>query len=438
MPDTRGTAKQANNSSQATLTQSTAKPSSDQVMINVVQAIRELKNELIAKIDQKAEAQSAELRTQIEVLQSEFKKANELAEARCAALEGRVTLLETAASEQSDTITVLEQESIDFETMVISDHCPVVMDISFPDNIAPQRTWRFNPCLLSNQDFVKYISNHIDLFMETNQDPQISKGCLWETLKAYLRGIIISFTASANKKNAKRLLEIEIRICAIDQEHALTPSENLYRERILLQTEYDIIMTERAEDLHRKSRLNYYESGERASKLLSHQLRQSVATSFITEIGLDNGGSTTEQKSINKQFQEFYKNLYKSEAVLSSFWLSVFDGISYVCKKRINPDPIMAIFGAVPEGITLSASQANMGAFVTLLARKLILVNWKSPNAPTHKRWLEEVFAHLKLEKLRYSSQGYTQKFFNVWQRFIDYFSEKCSVSAQNNDNPDA
>ena len=166
-------------------------------------------------------------------------------------------------------------QSIEYETIVISDHCPVMMAISFPDNIAPQQTWRFNPCLLSNQDFVDYISNHIDLFMETNQNPQTSKGCLWVTLKAYLRGMIISYTASTNKESARRLSEIETRIHTIGQEYSSTPSENLYRERISLQTEHDILMTDRAEDLHRKSRLTYYESGERASQLLSHQLRQS-------------------------------------------------------------------------------------------------------------------------------------------------------------------
>ena len=48
----------------------------------------------------------------------------------------------------------------------------------------------------------------------------------------------------------------------------------------------------------------------------------------------------------------------------------------------------MAIFGASPEGITLSTNQANVVAFVTLLARKLILLN---STAPTHKRWLEEI-----------------------------------------------
>ena len=117
-------------------------------------------------------------------------------------------------------------------------------------------------------------------------------------------------------------------------------------------------------------------------------------------------------------------HMFWSCPVLSSFWPSIFDDISYVCKKRLSHNPIMAIFGALPEGITLSANQASMVAFVTRLAGKLILVNWKSPNAPTHKCWLEEVLAHLKLVKLRYSSQGCTQKFYNVWQPFIDYFND--------------
>ena len=85
----------------------------------------------------------------------------------------------------------------------------------------------------------------------------------------------------------------------------------------------------------------------------------------------------------------------------------------------------------------LSANQASMVSFVTLLARKVILVNWKSPNAPTHKHWLEEILAHLKLEKCRYSSQGCTQKFYNVSQPFVDCLNEKFSVPAQDNDNPD-
>lgn len=110
MPDRRGTANKqanANDGSQAAPTHADDK-SPDQA--TVIQAIRELRDELIAKIDQKAETQRTELRTQIEALQGEFKKANEIAEARRAVLEGRVASLEEAANEQSDTVTALEQE----------------------------------------------------------------------------------------------------------------------------------------------------------------------------------------------------------------------------------------------------------------------------------------------------------------------------------------
>ena len=106
-----------------------------------------------------------------------------------------------------------------------------------------------------------------------------------------------------------------------------------------------------------------------------------------------------------------------------------------VCKKRISPDPMMVICGSSPEGNTqqiksssplqLNSNQTGTVSFVTLLARKLILVNWKSPDAPTHEGWLEGELTHLKLEKWRRSSQGCTQRLHNVWPTFIDYFNEK-------------
>lgn len=37
----------------------------------------------------------------------------------------------------------------------------------------------------------------------------------------------------------------------------------------------------------------------------------------------------------------------------------------------------MVIFGTITEGITLSTNQADAFAFTTLLARRLILVNWR-------------------------------------------------------------
>ncbi len=46
------------------------------------------------------------------------------------------------------------------------------------------------------------------------------------------------------------------------------------------QTEFEMLPTCKAEELHLKSRFKYYEFGERAHRLLSHQLRQAEAGAY--------------------------------------------------------------------------------------------------------------------------------------------------------------
>ena len=112
-------------------------------------------------------------------------------------------------------ITVLHHRNVQFvKSHVISDRngCYIIIYIA----ISFQGKLYGIPVVLVNIYAPNLDLSISDLSMETNRDPQISKGCLWETLKAYLRGIILSYTASANKENAKRLSETEMRICAID------------------------------------------------------------------------------------------------------------------------------------------------------------------------------------------------------------------------------
>lgn len=62
-----------------------------------------------------------------------------------------------------------------------------------------------------------------------------------------------------------------------------------------------------------KSRQNFYEHGERASRLLSHQLRQYSAANFITKIHNTDGEVKFDPKDINEQFRLFYSSLYSSD-----------------------------------------------------------------------------------------------------------------------------
>ncbi|CAB1340154.1 unnamed protein product [Coregonus sp. 'balchen'] len=60
----------------------------------------------------------------------------------------------------------------------------------------------------------------------------------------------------------------------------------------------------------------------------------------------------------------------------------IFEAFSYVCNKTVDPDPFTAIFGIPPLDCTATTHQANAVAFASLLARRLILFNWKTSARP--------------------------------------------------------
>ncbi len=76
---------------------------------------------------------------------------------------------------------------------MIFDHAPMQIDISFPNAGVKQRVWRFDSTLLSDEGFYKFITFHIEFFLEVNNTPGVSKSIIWESLKAYLGGQIISY-----------------------------------------------------------------------------------------------------------------------------------------------------------------------------------------------------------------------------------------------------
>ena len=111
----------------------------------------------------------------------------------------------------------------------------------------------------------------------------------------------------------KRTTELTKAIKEVDLANSRAPSEELHKKLILFQTEYDILINQREEDLYLRSRQDFYEHGERAGKLLSHQLKQSAAAGMVVEIGDNLGNKIIDQKGINNQFKSFYKDLYTSD-----------------------------------------------------------------------------------------------------------------------------
>lgn len=200
-----------------------------------------------------------------------------------------------------------------YHTIVISDHAPVQLDIHFPNTQRPQRMWRFDSTLSSDEDFCKHITSHIDIFLEVNDTPDVSKSLIWESLKAYLCGQIISFTAQKNKKRGERIKELTKLIADADSQYANNPSADLYKQKRMLQSEFETLSIKETEKLLLRTRQKIYEHGEKAGRLLSHQLRQSISSHSISEIRVNSHHTVTDPEQISKAFKKFDQDLYTSQ-----------------------------------------------------------------------------------------------------------------------------
>ena len=149
----------------------------------------------------------------------------------------------------------------EYQSIVISDHAPLNMKLRIPYTNSSYRPWRLNSLLLSEDTFVNFINTEIKFFLAHNQTPEISFSTVWESLKAYLRGQVISYCAMRKKANTKRLKQLTDDILKLDMKYSHSPSDDILKQRLLLKTEFDLLSTHQAENLILKSRHSSYEHG---------------------------------------------------------------------------------------------------------------------------------------------------------------------------------
>uniref|UniRef100_A0AAR2KLP1 Reverse transcriptase domain-containing protein n=1 Tax=Pygocentrus nattereri TaxID=42514 RepID=A0AAR2KLP1_PYGNA len=274
--------------------------------------------------------------------------------------------------------------SIDYLGIVISDHSPLLLDIQISTAKRNTSLWRFNSLLLAEREFCNFISNTVNDFLAFNQTESVSYSLLWETLKCYLRGQIISYSAFTNKNNNARINKLTSVIRNLDHLYALNPSPELLKQRIDSQAEFDRITTKEAERLLLCSRSTYYEHGDKASRLLAHQLKRQAASRLIPSIRNAHNVITTDPSEINATFKSYYSSLYKSEFPIDSTRMDNFlDGLSIpvvdvdIAKQLDSPLSLEEVLNAIkamqsnkapgPGGFPIEFFKTFAGALAPLL-----------------------------------------------------------------------
>uniref|UniRef100_A0A8C4S8Q7 Reverse transcriptase domain-containing protein n=1 Tax=Erpetoichthys calabaricus TaxID=27687 RepID=A0A8C4S8Q7_ERPCA len=116
---------------------------------------------------------------------------------------------------------------------------------------------------------------------------------------------------------------------------------------------------------------------------------------------------------------------------LTSFWTKIFKCLSDSLSITIPPNPLTAVFGVLPDGLELEKDKQTVIAFTTLLARRLILLNWKNPNSPLISQWETDVLYYLKLEKIKFSNANSSKLLRNIEISSLYMFNFSVHLSFQ-------
>lgn len=116
---------------------------------------------------------------------------------------------------------------------------------------------------------------------------------------------------------------------------------------------------------------------------------------------------------------------------LNSFWSGVYKTISEAIGIECQPDMYTSIFGTMPLDDRGISRFKDIIAFSTLIARRQILLHWKSSCPPKLSVWLTDLMLYLKLEKIKYTLRGSKDRFYGIWNPFITYF-EKLKTLPEN------
>lgn len=193
----------------------------------------------------------------------------------------------------------------------IADHSGLLITIPSTESSSPPKRWRFSSYLLNDPEFIEFVNKHLDLFFETNQN-SASPNFIWESMKAYIRGQIISYTSGRRKKYNSMVNSLEKEIKELEKQHLTLRDTETEQKLRLKQLEYNTITTRKIENAMRRMKQKFYEQGDKAGKLLAWQIRREEAQKEIHV--LKSGSNTiTSPKEINNMFKTFYEVLYSTQ-----------------------------------------------------------------------------------------------------------------------------
>ncbi len=150
--------------------------------------------------------------------------------------------------------------------ITISDHSPFFLQLLYEGGTRSTKRWRFDFSLLSDPYFISYFTSEFKIFFTINKTPYISPSALWETSKAYSRGLIISYVKSKHRKALESQRKLEIQLSEAERAYVKDPSETNLKTMLAIMASLNSLLTHKAEQCIRFVKQSLYQFGNKPSK----------------------------------------------------------------------------------------------------------------------------------------------------------------------------
>lgn len=172
--------------------------------------------------------------------------------------------------------------------------------------------WKFNPSILTDHKFISYFREKFQSFLSVNSASTNDPSLLWETSKAFSRGLIISYMSTKRRRQDEQRKILESKLKHAEKEYVKNSSVQRLKEISALRCTLNLLLTRYAEGKIRLARQNMYEHGDKAGRYLSYLTKKKADSQIISSVIDSSGKQAFDTITINNAFKTFYEKLYKS------------------------------------------------------------------------------------------------------------------------------
>ena len=197
--------------------------------------------------------------------------------------------------------------------------------------------WKFNNSLISNEDCVEKMKNHIyDILNFLNNENMKDDQVIWEYLKYEIKKFTIQYSKPLAKtlREERECLERKLKILEQNSESNLNNNPEYYQCKTQLEDIYQI----QVDGIRTRSKCMWYEFGEKSSKLFLNLEQKRTIQGQVRTIVL-NEKEITDESEINAHIAFCYESLFKEKHSFKNENLTQYlENISTPCLSKEKQD----------------------------------------------------------------------------------------------------